>query len=915
MTTFNGSGMAPLDFFSLLYSGVTASGYIEIRYLKGGAKHWMPWPCFPEHPDVFAPEKAPRGKDVYFGVALRKDSTDGKASNCKATHLVWCDIDLVDHPEFTDGLSKAALLEATPEELADMKVGLLAHLLNVCGDHGLDVRVAVDSGHGLQLYLARQYGTEAADTERYNKALAELLGGDQASTDIARILRVPHTHNLKNPKRPLPVQVLYSNSAATVTDEALRPLPLPEKTKPTHAPVSVPAVTLPSGCREEKYTRSAVDRELQLLSGAGEGGRNDQLNKSAFCIGQLVGAGWLAEAEAEALLSQTALSIGLPPSEARATVQSGLAAGKLKPRVLKDTEGKSKTGKFGTGEGKTPETPLKPVSGIYVEHGCYFIDRPVKKRGEVVDWNPECLTNWTWEPELRLVYSDGTSGERGALSIKGGRRHQIQLPSKTWNSRKDLLEAIGGYQAKCFTTNSADIAKIGDYITTTYPDLPEAKGVNSYGLHKHDGEWLEVFEDRTVSSCEMPPLFYSGTPVDPDSRSFKGPRDATENQIAEARRAIIKLGQLITPAVAYALLGYGAASAFSPRITPHLGNRLPFVYIAGERESGKTSGAQVVLELVTGYQARLTKAGGMTPYQYDIAHSGANNMLALLDEYRAGEIDDSQLRKHHDLGTKWRGAGMGSKDLAYELNAPLIVLGEGFSEDAATLSRGVLYLVRKADRGGIEAYGSLLKLPVWAYASHLHAQARATSDEVHLDRFRQAEKMADRAIAGSANPRLRYALTYIAYGLLFLQDDTGVIPDETILETLSQGASSTLDGGEEGVTNLELFLEQLCFSLSKVPNPDAYVTPSAIDNTLILRPRMCVDLVKERYKEQAAIGNAKLFTQYARQSNFFDDAETFKDMKGKIVRGRRLILSDIPARCDADFLSEIERRMRGKSEW
>jgi hypothetical protein len=160
-----------------------------------------------------------------------------------------------------------------------------------------------------------------------------------------------------------------------------------------------------------------------------------------------------------------------------------------------------------------------------------------------------------------------------------------------------------------------------------------------------------------------------------------------------------------------------------------------------------------------------------------------------------------------------------------------------------------------------------------------------------------------------ANPRLRYALTYIAYGLLVLQADTEAIPDEAILSTLREGVHNMLEGGEEGVTNLELFLEQLCFALAKVPNPEAYVSPS-VSGTLILRPRMCVDLVKERYKEQSAITNAKLLDKYAKEASYFDNGETFKTPTGDVVRGRRVVLASIPERCDADLLTEMERRLR-----
>lgn len=922
--------MTPLEFLHLLYAGVTTgNAWVEFRFLKGGQKYWMPWPIFEQHPDVFTPDKALKGKDVYFGVALRKDQTDGKAANCKVTSLVWSDVDLADHPELCDGQTKESLKQAPAEELAEYKNALLAHCMNILAAHDLPLRAAVDSGHGVQLYLARECGTTAEDTERYNKALALLLGGDQKATDIARILRVPATQNLKNPERPLPVQVMYSDEEATVTDAALAALPLPEKPKPEPAPVSQSDEKVYYSADQsvqERYAQKALEAECDVMRSTLEGGRNDQLNISAVKVGSLVGAGVLDEHLARQELSAAARAAGLEPDEIADTLHSGLSHGKSNPRDLSSvgttpaSAGRGTIGKNAEGQQRPsavaaglPDqmTPQPPSSGVYVEHGCYYIDRPRKEKGEIVEWIPERLTNWTWEPVLKLHHMDGQSGERGKLTVRGI-PYEIQLESKVWNSRRDLLEAIGGYQALCITTNNADIAKIADYISSTYPDLPHAKGVQSYGLHKFEGEWIEVYEDQTISSRETPPLFYSGTPVDPGSRSYKSPKLGTPEQVAEARLGIIKLKMMISPGVAYALLGYGAASAFSPRITPLLGNRLPFVYVAGERESGKTSGAQIVLELVTGYQARLTKASGMTAYQYDVAHSGANNLLALLDEYRPGEIDDGQLRKHHDLGTKWRGTGKAAKDLAYELNAPLVVLGEGFTDDAATKSRGVLYFTRKADRGGLGAYSELLRLPLWAYAGHLHQLAREMTDEEHMQRMGEATALAEQAIEGAANPRLRYALTYIAYGLLVLQEDVGVLPTEDIVATLREGANNTLEGGEEGVTNLELFLEQLCFALAKVPNPRDYVMPS-VEGTLILRPRMCVDLVKERYKEQAAITNAKLFNQYAEQAEYFDSGEQHRSFDGAVCRGRRLRVAEVPERCDAGLLVSLERDLRPTS--
>lgn len=355
--------MTPLEFLQLLRSDVTAKGYVEFRFLKGGIKRWMPWPCFPEHPDVFLPEQTPQGKDAYFGVALRQDQTDGKAANCLTTNLLWADVDLIDHPEFSDGLSKAGLLDATPEELAEMKASLLSHLLSVCEAHQLPPRAVVDSGHGLQVYWARKFGIGAEDTERLNKMLAALLGGDPRSTDIARILRVPGTENRKNPARPLPVQVVYQDENAVVTEEAL---PQPQPEKPAAPAPNVPLYQ-PGGTAQENYARRAFQGEVDAVRAAGEGNRNNQLNISAVKLGSLIAAGALDEIEVVRELTEAAQAIGLEPDEIRDTLRSGLAYGKDNPRDLSNvgklppSAGRGTIG--GNGAGQVDASPL-PVQQV-----------------------------------------------------------------------------------------------------------------------------------------------------------------------------------------------------------------------------------------------------------------------------------------------------------------------------------------------------------------------------------------------------------------------------------------------------------------------------------------------------------------------------------------------------------------------
>lgn len=85
-----------------------------------------------------------------------------------------------------------------------------------------------------------------------------------------------------------------------------------------------------------KYGQAALASEIAKVAGAAEGTRNDQLNKSAFSLGQLVAGGEIDRLQVETDLLAAAISIGLDEHEARATINSGMEAGTLEPRTAPD---------------------------------------------------------------------------------------------------------------------------------------------------------------------------------------------------------------------------------------------------------------------------------------------------------------------------------------------------------------------------------------------------------------------------------------------------------------------------------------------------------------------------------------------------------------------------------------------------
>ena len=93
-------------------------------------------------------------------------------------------------------------------------------------------------------------------------------------------------------------------------------------------------VSLPPGSASERYVAAALRREADAVATAAEGQRSDQLNRSAFALGTLVGGGALTFDVVSTALLDAALDAGLGYTEASRTIASGLRAGMARPRSV-----------------------------------------------------------------------------------------------------------------------------------------------------------------------------------------------------------------------------------------------------------------------------------------------------------------------------------------------------------------------------------------------------------------------------------------------------------------------------------------------------------------------------------------------------------------------------------------------------
>lgn len=90
--------------------------------------------------------------------------------------------------------------------------------------------------------------------------------------------------------------------------------------------------------RTRRYAEAALRSEALAVAGSPTGSRNEQLNRSAFVLGQFVSAGVLSEVEVSRELSRAAMNAGLEPDEIDRTIRSGLESGARHPREIPSPE-------------------------------------------------------------------------------------------------------------------------------------------------------------------------------------------------------------------------------------------------------------------------------------------------------------------------------------------------------------------------------------------------------------------------------------------------------------------------------------------------------------------------------------------------------------------------------------------------
>lgn len=274
---------------------------------------YRPVPVYGPEVGGSSPGKRPSGDD-WTGRA-RQNPPEAAISAPK--------IDRLNTGVLCDGL-RAADIDIDDAETAEAVVALAFKLLG-----GAPVRFRENSPRRLLLYRVVQ-GEPPKRVISGPKGKIEILGRGQQFVAFGM-----HESGVEYHWNPPNFIEFHRDSLNPVTEPQIEEF-LREAAMLLGAALPKPSTKGKVTEREEAYASAALSKTFIELASLGEGaGRNNALNSAAFCMGRMIGAGWIDRITVEAALVDASRNNGYEAKRGRkavsATLRSGLESGMKQP--------------------------------------------------------------------------------------------------------------------------------------------------------------------------------------------------------------------------------------------------------------------------------------------------------------------------------------------------------------------------------------------------------------------------------------------------------------------------------------------------------------------------------------------------------------------------------------------------------
>ncbi|UII57064.1 hypothetical protein LS684_06390 [Cytobacillus spongiae] len=720
------------------------------------------------------------GKDktlnVYFGVATRTEKDKGKEQDVLDVPGLWVDID-PKHASMEEAIHKVSNLPTPPSAI-------------------------ISSGNGIHAYFKLNKPFRISTSEDFQKikgmssGIHKLLNADNTS-DLARLLRVPGSLNVKNPENKQACSVVELTGAVYSIEEFKYLNEVEFVPKTTKVEKVVIRDYMPLELEELRVHKHI----LRLIEeGAEKGNRSEKVFGVTW---SMLENGHTPE-EIAYVLTNPDWAISEKVLERPIQHQLPYIENAINNALQRIEEGR----KF------IAVTENMLSSEIVEKQGCYY-------HGE------KRLSNFIFTPSERVLL--GTNEIlKGIIEVNDGTQITVLLDHTSLISKKDLLTSINSSRVS-WLGGDKEIQYLREHLLTK--KVVDRKGVTKIGLHKGNFVTSHEVINHTGMVQDSSLVYVSKFPGSVNNLE-KSVTLRFKDSWREGAKKVVALLPTINEATAiYPIIGWHMVSSIAPLVREQTDNGFPQLMIWGTKGSGKTSTAQLFGKLFGNGEVR---SCCRPPFSIMKEMDILNAVPLYLDEYRPQQMNRDYMNqvKHMALAaykglTDARGQ-QNQSVVEYQYTAPVVWMGETPFTEPNLLER--IAMAKLSPNTFIKHpdykanFRQLNRLDV---TSFLGGYVKWILSKVHFQEFNLHQTVMDmkEQVEDSYNvpERVSFNIATILTGLCIFQElagDLGVEAEPIPFEDIISNQIHHLVG-EEARSSLDRYMEHTATLIDR----GEYLTP------------------------------------------------------------------------------------------
>lgn len=440
--------------------------------------------------------------------------------------------------------------------------------------------------------------------------------------------------------------------------------------------------------------------------------------------------------------------------------------------------------------------------------------------GRYVNASNKGLSNFIINP-VELIQNESFQEMKiEIVGLKGEKYYETLSLLELSSSKKFKAMIDSKYYGLYFYGNDDDMYGIKDIMTQK--DCNMKIGINITGIVKHNGNYIFASESGVVNK--------EGKNV--EDVIFKGNNDGIESTLTQynpiTKEELTELSENLfkfnTIENVSTILGFSASCFLKERLWDANGTKFYHLIMCGEAGSGKTQTSEDIMMPIFSTQTQIN-VDQSTKFTLAKIPSTSNTIPLTIEEYKPNGTNKKNinciselLRNSYNRTESTRGRSDGSID-RYALLAPVVLVGEMSTSEAATIDRGIItYFAKKTVYEEIhkQAYGFLKNNSELLSKLGLSLLLNALNIEGDILIERQAKFR--NKIKNDFTNRLTEAISSCSIGITMIEDvykslgldfeeATGLTIDELINQITYNVKENMLDNKTQIFGNIDKSIE------------------------------------------------------------------------------------------------------------